>query len=102
MENCREENNHLYDEYEKYNNQVFVAESATYRVSFPDADAKEEREYFSMDISFLPPMRSLPVKIMTPDQMWVSRFLSGIRNMKPYPHICENGFHRADLHHLTI
>lgn len=40
--NYREENNHLYDEYEKYNNQVFVAESATFRVSFPDADAKEE------------------------------------------------------------
>lgn len=37
--NCREENNHLCDEYEKYNNQVFVAESATFRVSFPDADA---------------------------------------------------------------
>lgn len=102
MANCREENNHLDDEYEKYNNQVFVAESATYRVPFPDADAKEEREYFSMDISFPTPVILPPIKIMNPDQMWVSRFLSNTGKMKPYHHICENGIHRTDLHHMTI
>lgn len=91
MANCREENNHLCDEYEKYNNQVFVAESATFRVSFPDADAKEEREYFSMDISFLLSTIS-PITITNLDQMWVSRFLSHIGKMKLYPQTWVNGF----------